>query len=164
MRETLFPDRTKNKDKSIRNFDSHCIDSYSIGVLGYIEITKDYRSFVSFPIKKLYSIAVRFINRLKYKYRRELVRVRSKYKKLSDYFRYKAAGISYPIIHMSRLVRLRTKRYLTGSNHGDIWEYSYSTPSPTCKKVMVKYGGTSNNGVSKYWLGHHYGYYSIQIS
>ena len=164
MRETLFPDRVKNKEKSIKNSDSHCIDSYAIGVLGYIELTKDYRNFIRIPIKKLYSTAVRFIDRLTYKYRRELARLRSKYGSSSEYFRYKKGGVKVTISHMSRLTKLRIKRQSTGSNHGDIWKYLYLTPTPTQKKYQFRYGKTVRDGISKYWNGKVFQYYSTSIS
>lgn len=172
MRETLFPDRTKNKDKSIRNFDSHCIDSYSIGVLGYIELTKDYRSFVDLPIKKLYSTAVRFIDRVKYKFRRELYNLRSVQGSKKFYFKYRKGGEKCIFTHYSKLKKIRSKSSDTNSNHGRIWEYSYTDVVPTLKSVLSRFGGTTiKEGSkckflgrpSKYWDGSNYKYYNIEV-
>jgi hypothetical protein len=164
MRELLFPDRVKNKDKSVRNFDSHCIDSYTIGILGYLEVTKDYRSISLIPINKKYNSSVRFIDRLSYKYRRELHRLKNKIKDSKYYFRYKKGGIKYIINHKSKLKKIRVKINNTKSNHGKIWNYMYTIPELTYKKFITNYGGTiGRNGISKYWNGKYYKYYNIEI-
>lgn len=164
MRELLFPNRIKNKDKSIRNFNSHCIDSYSIGVQGYLESTKDYRTISNLCRSSLTNTSVRFIDRIKYMYRRELYQHKCLYKEKKYYFRYKSNGVKEIIDHKSKLKRIRVKIYDTKSNHGKIWNYMYTTPELTYKKFNKKYGGTiSNNGLSKYWNGKYYKYYEIGI-
>lgn len=164
MRELLFPGRVKNKDKSVKNFNSHCIDSYSIGILGYLESTKDYRFVSLIPILYRYNISVRFICRISYIYRRELYQHKCFYKDKKYYFRHRPGGIKEIIDHKSKLRRIRTKINDTKSNHGKIWNYMYTTPELTYKKFNKRYGGTiSNNGLSKYWNGEYYKYYDIEI-
>lgn len=167
MRELLFPDRTKNMDKSIRNFNSHCIDSFTIGILGYVELTKDYR-YVSFiPIKSLSNTLVRFIDRMKYKYRRELHRLKGRINSKKDYFRYKKGGVKHEISHKSKLKKIRIKDSYTKSNHGKIWTYQYTKPEGTYKKFIANYGGTvGKDGVSKYWnrAKKCYEYYNVSIA
>lgn len=165
MRELLFPDRVKNKDKSVRNFDSHCIDSYIIGILGYLKITKDYKSISLIPINKRYNSSVRFIDRLGYKYRRELHRLKNKIKDSRYYFRYSKGGVKYIINHKSKLKKIRVKINNTKSNHGKIWNYMYTTPELTYKKFITNYGGTISykTGLSKYWNGEYYKYYNIEV-
>lgn len=129
MREIIFPDRIKNKDKSIRNFDSHCIDSFVIGVLGLSEKVSDsYRFIISLfnknQLNKLNTL-VRFIDRVTYKYRRELHRLKNRIKDSRFYFRYKKGGIKVKIDHYSKLKRLRVKVNDNKSNHGP-WNYLYT--------------------------------------
>lgn len=164
MRELLFPDRVKNKDKSVRDFDSHCIDSYTIGILGYLEVTKDYRPISLIPINKKYNSSVRFIDRLSYKYRRELHRLKNKIRDSRFYFRYRKGGVRINIDHKSKLKKIRLKINDTKSNHGKIWNYIYINPDSTYKKFITNYGGTiGKDGVSKYWNGKYYKYYEIEI-
>ena len=164
MRELLFPNRIKNKDKSIRNFNSHCIDSYSIGVQGYLESTKDYRTISNLCRSSLTNTSVRFIDRIKYTYRRELYQHKSLYKDKKYYFRYKSNGVRYNIDHKSKLKRIRVKINDTKSNHGKIWNYMYTSPELTYKEFNKRYGGTiSSNGLSKYWNGKYYKYYNLEI-
>lgn len=174
MRETLFPDRTKDKDKSMRNFDSHCIDSYTIGILGYVDLTKDYRSFSYLPIKKSYSTSVRFIDRVKYLYRRELHRLKNKIRNSRFYFRYNPKGVKVVVDHKSKLKKSRFRSDSIRSNHGDIWSYSYTKPESTYKKFLARYGGSTITvgrskceylgNPSKYWNGEFYRYYNIEVS
>jgi hypothetical protein len=165
MRELLFPDRVKNKDKSVRDFNSHCIDSYTIGILGYLEVTKDYRSISLIPINKKYNSSVRFIDRLGYKYRRELHRLKNKIKDSRYYFRYSKGGIKYIINHKSKLKKIRVKMNDSKSNHGKIWNYMYTIQELTYKKFITNYGGTISykTGLSKYWNGVYYKYYNIEV-
>lgn len=80
LREVIFPNRVKNKDKSINDFNSHCIDSFVIGVLGLCDRLDDpYRFIINlFNKNQINSLNtyVRFINRTFYKYRRELHRLK----------------------------------------------------------------------------------------
>ena len=174
MRETLFPDRIKNKDKSARNFDSHCIDSYAIGVLGYIELTKNYRSFVDLPIRKSYSTVVRFLDRVKYKYRRELYNLKPIQRDKKFYFRFMKGGMKLVVPHYSKYVRVRIKHHCPSlsSNHGNIWRYTYSSIVETLKRKLTRFGGTTIGPgskceflgrSSKYWNGRYYKYYSTSI-
>lgn len=167
MREIIFPDRIKNKDKSIRNFDSHCIDSFVIGVLGLSEkIENSYRFIINLFNKNQFNklnTSVRFIDRVTYKYRRELHRLKNKIRDSRFYFRYKKGGIKVYIDHYSKLKKLRVKVNDDKSNHGP-WNYLYINPELTYKKFITNYGGTiGKNGISKYWIKKYYEYYKISI-
>jgi hypothetical protein len=168
MREIIFPDRIKNKDKSIRNFDSHCIDSFVIGVLGLSEKVSDsYRFIISLfnknQLNKLNTL-VRFIDRVTYKYRRELHRLKNRIKDSRFYFRYKKGGIKVKIDHYSKLKRLRVKVNDNKSNHGP-WNYLYTKFELTYKKFITNYGGTiGKNGISKYRDKDYYKYYNISVA
>lgn len=168
MREIIFPNRVKNKDKSIRDFNSHCIDSFVIGVLGLSDRLEDpYRFIINlFNLNQLgcLNTSVRFIDRVSYKVRRELYQHKSFYKDKKYYIRYKKGGIKYVIGHKSKLKRIRVKINDTKSNHGKIWNYMYTNPEITYKKFNKKYGGTiGSNGISRYWNGRYYKYHEIEI-
>lgn len=163
IREMIFRTRLKNKDKSIRNFDSHCIDSFTIGVIGLVNYTSDYRVYTQFMNNKVNTL-VRFIDRVTYKYRRELHRLKNKIRDSRFYFRYKRGGIKTYIDHYSKLKKLRVKVNDDKSNHGP-WNYLYTKPELTYKKFITNYGGTiGKNGISKYWNDNYYQYYNISVA
>ena len=164
IREIIFSDRLKNKDKSIRDFNSHCIDSFTLGVIGLVNYIGDLRTYTKFMSNRLLNTSVTFIDRVKYKYRRELHRLKNKIRDSRFYFRYKKGGIKYVVNHYSKLRRLRVKVNDTKSNHGKIWNYMYTKPESTYKKFITNYGGTiGKDGISKYWNGKYYKYYEIEI-
>lgn len=167
MRDILFPNLVKNKDKSAKNFNSHCIDSFTIGILAYLEITKDYRYVSLIPITDKVNKLVRFIERIQYKYRRELHRLKNKIKDSRYYFRYNKGGKKVIIDHKSKLKRIRTKINDIKSNHGKIWNYQYTDIIHTYKKFITNYGGTiGKDGVSKYWSKDRmcYEYYNVSVA
>lgn len=172
LREIIFPNRIKNRDKSIRNFNSHCIDSFVIGVLGLCETIPDsYRFIISlFDMNQLNKLntLVRFIDRVPYKVRRELYQHKCNYKDKKYYFRYRKGGTKVIFRHFSKLKKVRSKLNDTKSNHGKIWRYFYTIPEETYKKGVFRNGGTVifnkrrnlDLKVSKYWNGDHYIYYT----
>lgn len=166
MRDTLFPNLVKNKDKSIKDFNSHCIDSFTIGILAYLSITEDYRYVSLIPITNKENKLVRFIERVSYKYRRELHRLKNRIKDSRYYFRYSKGSKKVIIDHKSKLKKIRTKIDDTRSNHGKIWKYQYTKIESTYKKFITNYGGTiGRNGISKYWEESTkcYKYYDVSV-
>lgn len=164
IREMIFIDRLKNKDKSIRDFNSHCIDSFTLGVIGLVNYMSNLRIYTKFMSNRLLNTSVTFIDRIKYKYRRELHRLKNKIRDSRFYFRYRKGGVRINIDHKSKLKKLRLKINDTKSNHGKIWNYIYTNPDSTYKKFITNYGGTiGKDGVSKYWNGKYYKYYEIEI-
>lgn len=113
LRDTIFPNRVKNNDKSIRDFNSHCIDSFIIGVLGLSErIDNRYRFIIKLTTDNLLNklnTSVRFIDRVKYKYRRELHRLKNRIRDSRFYFRYDKGGVKRYINHYSKLKNIRVK-------------------------------------------------------
>lgn len=108
--------------------------------------------------------SVRFIDRVTYKYRRELHRLKNKIKDSRYYFRYRKNGIKNYIDHYSKFIKLRIKINDNKSNHGP-WIYLYTNSELTYKKFITNYGGTiSSNGISKYWNGNYYQYYKISVA
>lgn len=167
MRDTLFPSLVKNKDKSIKDFNSHCIDSFTIGILAYLSITEDYRYVSLIPITNKENKLVRFIERISYKYRRELHRLKNRIRNYRNYFRYSKGGKKVIIDHKSKLRKIRAKIDDTRSNHGKIWNYQYTRIESTYKKFITNYGGTiGRNGISKYWEESTkcYKYYNVSVS
>ena len=168
MREFLFPNLVKNKDKSIRDFNSHCIDSFTIGILAYLDLTEDYRYVSLVPIhSNKVNRSVRFIDRIKYKYKRELHRLKNRIKDSRFYFRYSKGGKKVIIDHKSKLKKIRIKINDTKSNHGKIWNYQYTTIISTYKKFITNYGGTiGKDGISKYWdeSNRCYKYYNVLVA
>lgn len=169
MRDIIFFNKIKNNDKSIKDFNSHCIDSFVIGVLGLSEVVNDsYRFIINlFKLNQLSKLntSVRFIDRVAYKYRRELHRFRNKFKESKFYFRYNKGGVKYIINHYSKFKKLRIKINNTKSNHGKIWNYMYTIPKLSYKGFISNYGGTISykTGLSKYWNKEYYKYYNIEI-
>lgn len=177
MREIVIPDRIKTKNKSSRSFDAHCIDSLSIAMVALSELSSDKFRFIMSQYDMnmrfhKFNTSVRFIDRVAYKFRRELYKEKKKINEARYYYRYKKGGIKYNIDHYSKIKKIRVKIDETKSNHGKIWNYMYTDKVKTYKKFKAKFGGTvsfgqsrtKNLGVSKYWNGRYYKYHEVQIA
>lgn len=164
LRSILFPYNKKNKDKNIKDFYSHCVDSCTLAIIGHDNGNINSYHLIK-SINDKFNKVTRFIERNTYKYRRELHRLKNRIKDSRFYFRYKKGGIKEKIEKYSKLKKIRVKVDDSKSNHGP-WNYLYTVPEPCYKKFVTNYGGTISlsSGISKYWNGKNYIYYSYTIN
>ena len=157
----------KTPNKAHKGFTSHCIDSFSIALRTLKKIYGDdivVKYTVSF-YKDLLRKEVFDIERITYKYRRELHREKNKIRESREYYRYKKGGEKVIIPHYSKKKKIRIKVNDNPSNHGP-WTYVYTESQRTFKKFITNYGGTVDRKTekSKYWevIDSNYRYYNVK--
>lgn len=131
LRQLLFPWDPKVKDKSTKTFFAHCVDSFTLAVLG----TKWWPGMIP-------NFKVHYIERL-YMHRRELYKYKNKVGDKKFFVKYKK-GFKDPVpFHKySKLKKNRFKEDGNKSNHLKEWDYQYQTPTESFHQFRSRYGGT----------------------
>ena len=130
LRRALFPGDPKCKNKATKSFYAHCIDSFTIGVLGLPLYYPD----------MIPNLSVHYIERL-YMNRRELYRLKSLFKDKKYFVKHVPGGDKVPFKKYCKPRKLRVKDGNTRSNHGP-WEYKYQTVLESFHQFRSRYGGT----------------------
>jgi len=138
LRIKIFGFDPKLKDKSIKDFNSHSIDSFVISTLLLKNIPKAHKKLID--ITKVFYI------------RRYLYQFRCLKKDKKYYFRYIKGGIKKIFIKMSKFSICRIKLEGDHSNHPKKWNYINNGKVECFKKYKNLYGGTSRFGISKYMM------------
>ena len=131
VRKILFPWDPKVKDKSKRTFYAHCVDSFTLAVLG----TKWWPGMIP-------NFTVHYIERL-YMVRRELYQLKNRIGKKKYFVKYqKGSKEPIPFHKYNKPNKIRVRCENIKSYHGKIWEYQYRQVFECFHQSRSRYGGT----------------------
>jgi hypothetical protein len=135
LRISLFGSDLKVEKKDSKTFYAHCLDSFSLSILGL-----EFQGIVN---------KVTYFVRRSYLCRRELCRLKANYNDNKYYFRYGKGGVKKYFTKLGKVQKIRVKPEGEHSHHPTQWHYKNLGQATCMKATRKRYGGTIAFGQSR---------------